>query len=114
MKFKVNYYYIVNKKGERKMSVNIETQDYIKQKEIQRQRQNQNNNNEQDNKISISTSNTSNNTMNNVLFSTTAEVPFQEVIKPLPTNDAMLISSKTIGEDKNITGFNNQNKILLF
>ena len=27
------------------MSVNIETQDYIKQKEIQRQRQNQNNNN---------------------------------------------------------------------
>ena len=50
--------------------------------------------------------------MNNVLFSTTAEVPFQEVIKP--TNDAMLISSKTIGEDKNITGFNNQNKILLF
>ena len=45
MKFKVNYYYIVNKKGERKMSVNIETQDYIKQKEIQRQRQNQNNNN---------------------------------------------------------------------
>ena len=52
--------------------------------------------------------------MNNVLFSTTAEVPFQEVIKPLPTNDAMLISSKTIGEDKNITGFNNQNKILLF
>ena len=75
---------------------------------------NQNNNNEQDNKISISTSNTSNNTMNNVLFSTTAEVPFQEVIKPLPTNDAMLISSKTIGEDKNITGFNNQNKILLF
>ena len=72
---------------------------------------NQNNNNEQDNKISISTSNTSNNTMNNVLFSTTAEVPFQEVIKPLPTNDAMLISSKTIGEDKNITGFNNQNKI---
>ena len=26
------------------MSVNIETQDYIKQKEIQRQRQNQNNN----------------------------------------------------------------------
>lgn len=44
MKFKVNYYYIVNKNGERKMSVNIETQDYIKQKEIQRQRQNQNNN----------------------------------------------------------------------
>ena len=28
------------------MSVNIETQDYIKQKEIQRQRQNQNNNND--------------------------------------------------------------------
>ena len=27
------------------MSVNIETQNYIKQKEIQRQRQNQNNNN---------------------------------------------------------------------
>lgn len=27
------------------MSVNIETQDYIKQKEIQSQRQNQNNNN---------------------------------------------------------------------
>ena len=27
------------------MSVNIETQDYIKQKEIQRQRQNRNNNN---------------------------------------------------------------------
>ena len=48
MKFKVNYYYIVNKKGERKMSVNIETQDYIKQKEIQRQRQNQNNNNNND------------------------------------------------------------------
>ena len=46
MKFKVNYYYIVNKNGERKMSVNIETQDYIKQKEIQRQRQNQNNNND--------------------------------------------------------------------
>ena len=35
-----------NQKGERKMSVNIETQDYIKQKEIQRQRQNQNNNND--------------------------------------------------------------------
>lgn len=46
MKFKVNYYYIVNKNGGRKMSVNIETQDYIKQKEIQRQRQNQNNNND--------------------------------------------------------------------
>ena len=46
MKFKVNYYYIVNKNGERKMSVNIETQDYIKQKEIQRQKQNQNNNND--------------------------------------------------------------------
>lgn len=30
------------------MSVNIETQDYIKQKEIQRQRQNQNNNNNND------------------------------------------------------------------
>ena len=30
------------------MSVNIETQDYIKQKEIQRQRQNQNNNNDND------------------------------------------------------------------
>ena len=30
------------------MSVNIETQDYIKQKEIQRQRQNQNNNNNDD------------------------------------------------------------------
>ena len=28
------------------MSVNIETQDYIKQKEIQRQKQNQNNNND--------------------------------------------------------------------
>ena len=28
------------------MSVNIETQDYIKQKENQRQRQNQNNNND--------------------------------------------------------------------
>ena len=35
-----------NQKGGRKMSVNIETQDYIKQKEIQRQRQNQNNNND--------------------------------------------------------------------
>ena len=46
MKFKVNYYYIVNKNGERRMSVNIETQDYIKQKEIQGQRQNQNNNND--------------------------------------------------------------------
>ena len=46
MKFKVNYYYIVNKKGERKMSVNIETQDYIKQKEMKKQRQNQNNNND--------------------------------------------------------------------
>ena len=46
MKFKVNYYYIVNKNGGRKMSVNIETQDYIKQKEIQRQKQNQNNNND--------------------------------------------------------------------
>ena len=34
-----------NQKGGRRMSVNIETQDYIKQKEIQRQRQNQNNNN---------------------------------------------------------------------
>ena len=31
------------------MSVNIETQDYIKQKEIQRQRQNQNNNNNNNN-----------------------------------------------------------------
>lgn len=30
------------------MSVNIETQDYIKQKEIQMQRQNQNNNNNND------------------------------------------------------------------
>ena len=30
------------------MSVNIETQDYIKKKEIQRQRQNQNNNNNND------------------------------------------------------------------
>ena len=30
------------------MSVNIETQDYIKQKEIQRQKQNQNNNNNND------------------------------------------------------------------
>ena len=48
MKFKVNYYYIVNKNGGRKMSVNIETQDYIKQKEIQRQRQNQHNNNDND------------------------------------------------------------------
>lgn len=28
------------------MSVNIETQDYIKQKEIQKQKQNQNNNND--------------------------------------------------------------------
>ena len=46
MKFKVNYYYIVNKKGERKMSVNIETQDYIKKKEMEKQRQNQNNNND--------------------------------------------------------------------
>ena len=46
MKFKVNYYYIVNKKGERKMSVNIETQDYIKKKEMGKQRQNQNNNND--------------------------------------------------------------------
>ena len=46
MKFKVNYYYIVNKNGERKMSVNIETQNYIKQKEMERQRQNQNNNND--------------------------------------------------------------------
>ena len=46
MKFKVNYYYIVNKNGGIIMSVNIETQDYIKQKEIQRQRQNQNNNND--------------------------------------------------------------------
>ena len=46
MKFKVNYYYIVNKNGGRRMSVNIETQNYIKQKEIQRQRQNQNNNND--------------------------------------------------------------------
>ena len=46
MKFKVNYDYIVNKNGERKMSVNIETQDYIKQKEMEKQRQNQNNNND--------------------------------------------------------------------
>ena len=46
MKFKVNYYYIVNKNGERKMSVNIETQDYIKKKEMEKQRQNQNNNND--------------------------------------------------------------------
>ena len=46
MKFKVNYYYIVNKNGERKMSVNIETQDYIKQKEMEKQIQNQNNNND--------------------------------------------------------------------
>ena len=46
MKFKVNYYYIANKNGGRRMSVNIETQDYIKKKEIQRQRQNQNNNND--------------------------------------------------------------------